>query len=554
MNVGNWRTRAAWTFCWLALAGCEGYVTSPAASPRGPRVAVDDASRPPGDAAPSDAARPPIGSPPVCDGTLDVGPTALARLTRREIANAVVDGLGASGPVGQLPLDGTEEVHGYVHNRPEIDAIAARGYLSFAEAVATTAPIDDLTACRADDCAGRFIDEIGSRLARRPMFSDERERYAALYGARRELGLDVRGGMRLVLEAMLQSPSFLVRGEEAIASVAGEIVPLDDYEIASRLASFIWLSIPDAPLLEAAARGDLRTPAGIEAQAVRMLADPRADRMLRDFHLQWLGVRNAEGDITPSTDDHALIRSMRSEGEQFFIRVAREGRFEDLFTARHSYIDARLAAEIYRLAPPVADGLVRMELPEDRAGALTLPIFLAAKIREGTFSPIRIGVGTIRRFLCQELGNPPEGALEMNATFSGTPREISAQRNALFCSECHRRIDPIGFLFSGFDHLGRSVDGVDASATVTGSGRLDGPYDNIAAFSRTMAADPAVQSCYLGHFFTYAFGRAPTEADRCSVASIHERFERSDHQIDEIILGIVTSDSFRHRRATTTCE
>lgn len=539
----------------LSIVGCDGQLldgpTGPTGTPTRPDPMEDGATELPDGGL--------TGPPPACTGELAVGSSPLARMTRREVGSAVRDVLGIDGRVATtLAADGAEGVHGYIHNSAEVDALVARGYLAFAADVAARAPIETLTACRADGCVGEVIDHLGLRLVRRPIFEGERARYLELYAAgRSELGLDWNGGVRLVLEAMLQSPSFFLRGEEAIASVPGEVVPLGGHEIASRMAAFLWTSVPDPELLAAAARGDLDTAPGIEAQATRMLADERADRMYRDFHLQWLGVRGPEGDATPHTEDAALIRSMRDEANAFLSHVSREGRFEDLFGADYSFVDARLAEEVYGITAPTDVGMVRTELPAGRAGAFTLPLFLGAKIHEGDFSPIHLGVNTIRRFMCQELDNPPEGSLEINAGFSGTPREISSQRNELFCSTCHARIDPIGFLFYGFDHLGRPRTGpeVDTSGTIEGAGSLDGSYADIAEFAGALAADPAVRNCYLGHFVTYALGRAPGAGDQCSMDSVRARFESSGHRIDQIALAIVTSDSFRHRRATTaTCD
>ena len=55
---------------------------------------------------------------------------------------------------------------------------------------------------------------------------------------------------------------------------------LDDRALATRLALFLWNSIPDDTLRTLADRGELSKPAVYDAQVKRMLADPKSDALI----------------------------------------------------------------------------------------------------------------------------------------------------------------------------------------------------------------------------------------------------------------------------------
>lgn len=561
-----------------ALVGCVGTLEGPAASSSRSRRPITEPNEPP--TVDACAVRAP-----------DVGRSELAMLTRRQLANAFLDVLGTSVRVSDHVSSDQVVQERVVYDHARLGASELDAYASLAEAVAREVafPLPG-TECAADGCIRDAFATVGRRLFRRPLFPDELDRLAALHElGRTELELDAGGAARLVLSAMLQSPSFLVLGEEAISSSADEIVPLDGTEMATRLAAFLWQSTPSPELLAAAA--ELETIEGVERHATAMLADARADRAMIDLHMQWLGLRR--GGATSDTDadgqrllhagDDALARSLANEAFATFVHLSRDGTFADLFSSRTGYPDARSAEIVYGLEGVSGTGdydeLAPHELPaSERAGVLTLPFFLSAwnapydpsRPREG-YRPVIIGARMREHLLCLQNGSPPPGALEMNEGLRGDDAwSVSLARQATSCGACHRGMDPLGFLFARYDHLGRFrsdeelreqvgipigeeivIDLASGSNAPSPDATLDGPTSGLVELSARLAESDVARSCYVGHWTLYAFGRPLDEADACSRVYIEDRFARSGYRIRELLLAIVTSDAFRHRRAAT---
>src|SRR5262249_10516595 len=130
--------------------------------------------------------------------------------------------------------------------------------------------------------AGTFVRQFGLKAFRRPLTDSEVRRYSSLLLEEAARTQNFQAGASMVIEAMLQSPHFLFRVERGASS------PDAPYEIASRLSYFLWDTMPGDVLLRAAAKGELATPAQVEAAARRMLADPRARDAMGEFLSQWM--------------------------------------------------------------------------------------------------------------------------------------------------------------------------------------------------------------------------------------------------------------------------
>ncbi|MCB1282699.1 MAG: DUF1592 domain-containing protein, partial [Salinibacterium sp.] len=192
------------------------------------------------------------------------------------------------------------------------------------------------------------LEELLSRLWRRPARSAEVRRLAQISKARLEDGENFRSAIRSALTAALASPSFVFRLEPGGKGRGHKSVELDDFEVATRLSYFLWSSAPDDTLRRRARRGELQVFEILVAETRRMLADERADALALNFAAQWLELRNLE-DAQPDADafpefDEALRRSMARESELLFETVLRERRdIRELLTADYSHYDERLA-------------------------------------------------------------------------------------------------------------------------------------------------------------------------------------------------------------------
>ncbi|MDQ3032117.1 MAG: DUF1592 domain-containing protein [Myxococcota bacterium] len=530
----------------LLLGGCEGALLDGAAGPRGQ-------SRDPG---------------PASCGTPHVAASALGRLTRVEYDYAIEDLLGdTSGPARTFAPDDVTtgfEVGGTV------SPLLAEQYLDTATVIAerATADLPALTGCAstlADEaCAQHFIERVGRRAYRRALTSEESASLLALYREGAMLQ-DHRTGMQLVLEAMLVSPSFLYHVEAAGPDVAtGAIVPLNGFEVASRLSFFLWRSLPDDELLDAADAGELDDPFNVEMQARRMLEDERAMRGIRDFHRQWLELdrlARVERDATvyPEFSDE-LAADMRTSLDLYLDDVMQNGSSMDtLFRGGFAYVNERLAP-IYGIEGVTGDEMRRMPIDEtQRAGLLTQPALLTLHGKSNQSDPIHRGIFVRTRMLCQQLPPPPDDIdivppdLEPGLT---TRERFSQHREEPSCAGCHVLIDPIGFGFENYDALGRfrtDEEGqtIDASGEVVQGGDASGEFDGLIELTDQLASSEAVRSCMARQWFRFATQRIETSADRCSLEDLDQRFEDSGYDIRELMVGLVAIDAFTHRRIPT---
>jgi hypothetical protein len=400
-----------------------------------------------------------------------------------------------------------------------------------------------------ETCVRGFVDEIGRRAYRRTLTEDEKTRLWALY----QWGADEYGmttGIRAVVEGVLQSPNFLYRfkfGEEP----DGELVALDDFEVASRLSYFLWDSMPDDALLAAAEADELSSPEGIEAQARRMLETQKARRAVNQAFMTWMGLADFD---ELEREDPAFTPEIRESMEAstlaFIDQVIWEGdgKLSTLLTAPFAYVDRNTAA-LYGVEPPEDDGLKRVALDGDtRLGLLTQPALLA-----------RYGYGdrTIHRglfirdaFFCSRPAPPPNEFEDPPETFEGQAlRERAEDRMAhQQCGSCHHQIDPLGLAFDEFDPMGRFQSEDEHGNAVTGEGSFaDTPVNGGVELARALAESDDVRQCVVRQWFRLAFARAMSSEDACSLRSLESALGDSNDDIRELLVSITTSDAFRYR-------
>lgn len=449
-------------------------------------------------------------------------------------------------------------------------------------------------------CAEDSVVRLAHRAWRRPLTDDERARLVAFHRAQ-VAQWGVASGTELAVQGILQSPQFLFRME------SGE---LDAFELASRLSYFLWDSMPDAELFEAAARGRLDTRAGVERQARRMLADPRARAAVVRWHRQWLGLDDVFANRASfdaygpqygpeAPDDEGLQdaeevwssfligaqAAMVREAELFVERTVFDGggTLAALLTDNHGYatqFESFAASDTFRLygvtsddVLPVArvremidDGnlgydmtFVPVTFPADqRAGILTLGATLAARSHPVHPAPVLRGVFVLERLACEHIGQPPEEAVlqappDTLAAASTNRERLQAITGASPCNACHDVINPVGFAFESFDSLGGWRD-TDNGSSVDPSGVLDltreppVPFANAVELAARLAESDQVHDCYARTWAQTAFGADLADADP-SLATIQQRF-RTGHRGDvrELLIDIATSDAFRFRK------
>jgi hypothetical protein len=555
--------------CLLGGAACTGRIQAP------PGAATTSGAA---GAAPSSGAAgtTSFSSGVTCNGTTDAPVVPLRRLTRQEYASSVRDLLAMSTPPSTDDIPADENVGPFASNSvTSLTDLGTQQYLDSAEtlsaaAVATPAALAALVGCDrtvagATDasCALQFIDRFGARAFRRPVAADEEARYVGLYTNAAAAGI-FSDGIRLVVEAFLQSPSFLYHVEDdSTPQAGGTLVLLDSYQLAARLSFFLWTSVPDDALMTAAAAGALNDPAMLRAQVTRMLADPRAHDAIATFHTQWLDLAK----LPSTTKDPALFPqfspalrdAMQAETVAFVDDVLRngDGRLETLLTAPYSILDGGLF-DLYGVARPAGTtGPVRVELdPAQRAGVLTQASFLASHAHENQTSPVARGVAILRNVLCVALPDPPANVNNAppDPAPGATTRQIfAAHESVASCAACHTMIDGIGLGFEAYDADGafRATEAgqpVDTSGNVVAAPEIAGPFSGAPQLAQKLAGAEQVQQCVARQWFRFALGRLEGASDGCSLQSMFTAFDASKHDVRELLAAIATSDAFRYRK------
>lgn len=511
-----WRWLAAMT----ALLGCQGVI---------------------GDADPNKGPEP----DPQCT-TLEApgAPVPMRRLTAAQVRRSVNALLGVDTPLAVSD----ETLFTFKSNvSSSVDLVAARGYFDFAEA---TVAATDRSACAAAGatCAAWLYDDVAVRLLRRPLTADERARYEALF----EAGSAEEGpseGARWVLESLLQSPAFLYMDE-----ATRQDGYLDDYAMAARLALTLWGQNPDLELLDKAERGELSTIEQIEAEASRMLDDPRSLGGLTDFIDQWLRLDKLDDpDARPDLEalGQETLAEMRSEPVQLFQMLVSDGAdLKSLLTTSQT-VSLDTLASIYA-DDVLSDDGERVALdPARRAGILSLAGVMAALSHAESTSPSVRGYSVLKNFLCSPPPPPPAGVdITLPEIGEGmTTRErLEAHFSEPACAACHQAMDGIGFTFESIDWLGRfRTEEFGKPIDDTATFHLDGEEVSVKGVAEMAAAlgdshDIAV--CIARQWASYGAGMPDQEETDCIVEQL-ATLAQEPGGLRAMIVSFVTSDWYR---------
>lgn len=409
----------------------------------------------------------------------------------------------------------------------------------------------------------QLVTELGPRAYRRPLTQAETDELVALFDAAPALyeGVDpFTAGVRLAIETILQSPHFLYRIETS-TEVAGEVIPLDDYEVASRLSYFLWNSMPDDELFDAAADESLVDADAIEDQARRMLVDVRAHGVVEHFHDQVFEVERF-GNAAPSDafypDAPENLGELATEEHRRFVQdvvFERAGGIAELLTSNETFVNDEVA-RIYGLEGTFTAEFTKAELDAgERAGILTQLGFLVANATTVNPDPIHRGVFVAKRLACLDIAAPPDGVPPLPPSEGRSNRqtvEDHTEQAGTSCVGCHSTIiNPLGFPFENYDSVGafRLDDNgmpVDATSTIT----LDGnqiPVTNAVDLAQALAASPTVHACYMQHWLEFAFGRPLAVEDEAFTSRVGEDSITGDMPVTDLLVEIVTSNAFRNR-------
>jgi hypothetical protein len=334
--------------------------------------------------------------------------------------------------------------------------------------------------------------------------------------------------------------------------------------LASRLALFLWNSIPDDRLRDDAIAGRLSEPKVLEAQVRRMLADPRAATLVTDFAEQWLQLRIVNSKAPderkfPTFDDN-LRRDMLHETELFLRSVLLEDKSVlDLIRADYTFVNERLA-EHYCLDGVFGDAFRRVELHDpNRRGLLGQGSILFQSSVANRTSPVFRGKWIMTVLFNSPPPPPPPNVPTLDqSTGSNTPHSVRERleqhRKDPVCAGCHAIIDPPGLALENFDPIGRwretdSGQPIDATTTLPGGIAVSGPgglHDAI------LSRPELFVSTLTEKLMVYALGRRLEAEDMPTVRRIVREAARDDYRFDDIVLGIVRSAQFQQKARFTT--
>ena len=413
------------------------------------------------------------------------------------------------------------------------------------------------------DCAATIISTLARRAYRRPVRFSDLEMPLAFYKQGRADG-DFDAGIELALRALLTSPEFLFRIERDPDGVpAGTAYELNDIELASRLSFFLWSSIPDDELLDAAEAGQLGDgSAALAHQVRRMLADPRSEALAKNFAGQWLRLRNISGalpsDVLFPDFGESLREDFVRETELFFDSVIRADRpITELLTADYTFLNERLAKH-YEISGVYGSDFRRVLLDDDRRrGLLGQGSILTVTSYPDRTSPVGRGKWVLENVLGSPPPPPPPNVpeLEPNADTGKVlaMRERMEQHRANpVCASCHRVMDPLGLALENFDAIGRwrgYMPGgtlIDASGAMPDGTAFAGPADlrELLILKPEQFATVVTEK-----LLTYALGRGVDYYDVPSVRRITRQAVDSNYGLASLVVGVVKSTPFQMRLA-----
>ena len=388
-----------------------------------------------------------------------------------------------------------------------------------ASADTATTDAGPAAAASADEraCAAEILGTLARRAYRRPATDADVDLLLGFFDeGRADGGFD--RGVEMALRRLLVSPEFLLRVERDPAGADGPY-RVSDLELASRLSFFLWSSLPDDELIEAASRGELRDPAVLEAQVRRMLADERSASLVTSFAAQWLYLRNLPAvspDFIVFPDfDETLRRALRRETELFFESVVREDRSAlDLITADYTFLNERLARH-YGMPGVAGSHFRRVPLPpgSPRGGLLGHGSILAVTGYATRTSPVVRGKWVLENLLGTPPPPPPPNVPPLDeaksaAALSMRERMEEHRRNPA-CAACHALMDPVGLSLENFDAIGRWRTLTAGLAPIDASGGLpDGTvFDGVAGLRQALLdrSDQFVRTL-VDKLMTYALG------------------------------------------------
>jgi len=492
-----------------------------------------------------------------------------ARLSKFEYGYSILDVLGVSllpaeldASAGGIPDDAGDGVFKHIADKQTSVEQHALAYFQVAEAVAKRADFAALAkrlgVCTEATaaCGTATIQALGRLLFRHPLEQRQVDALLTVFNAGLTEKLDYAHAMIWTAHAMLQSPEFLFRMEAETASTSAQR-DLDGYELGARLASFLWLSVPDDTLLKAAGDGSLVKAEVLDAQIQRMLADPKAQRFTEAFGTDFSRARYASFDGATDADRTALNESMVATFQDHF--WTQHGSISALFTTTRFVVNPTTAALLG--LPATGSGLQTVDvasLPQ-RVGLLTHPGMIAGMGDRAIGSFVNRGKYLMERLLCRLPIAVPDNVAAMIDQFNTDNAGLNEREKSVIrqgreqCWSCHSQFEPLSFGFARFDGAGRYLGETDADGKPL---TLDGwvptdedpqpQYTDVASYMKVLSTDPMVQTCMTEHFISFATARSADEVARVEAEErVGKQYQANGSTLSAMVVAVAHSTLFK---------
>ena len=460
----------------------------------------------------------------------------------------------------------------------------------------TLAPCTGTTASAQTTCANTFVTALAPKAYRRPVDASEVTNLMTVYaqGAMQ----DYKTGIKLMIEAILISPSFIYRtelGAPSTADASGNYpaTTLTPYEVASQLSFTLLGTLPDAALTTAASNGSLATTSGIQTQITRLLALPAVQANLTNIVLGWFNI----GQLFSKTKDTSLIASL-STAEQDLNGIENDlftstqnfvnsilwsgsGKIDDLMTSQTVYVNQRLATLYPGLtytggkAPTSDTTFVAATWPtsQGRSGILTQPSYLWSASDPAANSIVKRGKGIHDYVMCQDpLGspvdlstpsaqrvlacaNPSDPTAAPDSTCDSEILISDARMSYQPCKGCHSQMDPYSRVLQNFGPIGnyRTVDekgrAIDPTVSFVPSSPLAGTtLTGVQNFTKALVSSGVIDGCSVQQMTSYATGSAVQLYNTCEVNAIRTQ---TDGTVKSLFSNVLLANFMRARAGGT---
>jgi hypothetical protein len=527
----------------------------------------------------------------------DPGHVVIRRLNREEYRNTVFDLLDVEyNTTENFPPDDTGYGFDTIGEVLSLSPLLLEKYLKAARAIAAEAiPLERPTADSSPEEETRYrhiffegpppgeptaqqeylraiLKRLASKAFRRPVEKSTLDRLVTLaVEAQHTNSSSFEEAVTHATTAILTSPRFLYRAETSPTSTSStEVVPLDEFALASRLSYFLWSSLPDDQLTQLAAQGQLRT--NLVKEVDRMLADERSQRFVQNFVGQWLQTRDVVGkhidvkralneagsDLELRVVDRARP-AMRLETEMLFGYVIEENHsLDELLVANYSFLNDNLA-QLYGIAGVEGSKMRKVELPGNshRGGLLTHASLLLVTSNPQRTSPVKRGLFILENFLGTPTAPAPPDVPELeqlkhDAGQDATMRELMhMHRESALCASCHARMDPLGLALENYNTVGIYRDTVSEQPIDTAGRLITGePFENAQELARVIVCQRRrdFYRCVTEKMFVFAIGRGIEYYDGQAVEKIVDRLESDQGEIRTLIHAVIQTAAFQERR------